>query len=267
MRHKVFVVNLKQSTERMQRIAENLNRLKVPFERFDAVYGKDLPDYTAAFDTKRFKMETLHDLVPGEAGCALSHIYIWQKMVAENIPYAIVIEDDAVVPDSFSEFLTLDFDELGFDYLKLDYPLKEQTAQQLDSVRLPAVVENRRFLGRQQQQSFCAYECDPVPFLTAGYLISLQGAKTFLRSSTNMYYPVDLLPLYTLGYSKQGFIAPAVVDHADDFDSMIPNRDFNVDKQWNLVEYGAHKLFNKARARKLNVAARFLYRKVFGSGS
>ncbi|WP_171993459.1 glycosyltransferase family 25 protein [Campylobacter mucosalis] len=44
-------------------------------------------------------------LTKGEIGCALSHLKIYQKMIDENIPYALILEDDAGFSDEFCEIL------------------------------------------------------------------------------------------------------------------------------------------------------------------
>ena len=44
------------------------------------------------------------DITPGAIGCALSHIKIYKKMIEENIPYAIVFEDDCGIKVNSQKF-------------------------------------------------------------------------------------------------------------------------------------------------------------------
>nr|WP_261763585.1 glycosyltransferase family 25 protein [Rickettsia parkeri] len=37
-----------------------------------------------------------HTLTAGELGCYCNHREIWLKMVKDNIPYALIIKDDAI---------------------------------------------------------------------------------------------------------------------------------------------------------------------------
>ena len=220
--------------------------------------GRELPDYTEGFNVNRCLIESEHELVPGEAGCTGSHIKIWKRMVQEQIPYAVVLEDDGVIPPEFFDMLKIPFAKTNFDYLKLDFHEPEIDVFSSGEQQLPQVVNGRQLMAVQARHDFHLYECDPVPFLTAGYVISLKGAKTFLNSSTNMYYPVDLLPRYTLGYTKQGFIYPPCVHHVDDMESVIPHRNFIA--AGSVLNPGVlfHKLFNLSRARALSVWLRML---------
>lgn len=74
---KVFVINLDARPDRLEKIGQQLRCLNISFERFQAVNGRELDDFTRGFNLKKFKIESGHDLVPGEAGCAWSHISLW----------------------------------------------------------------------------------------------------------------------------------------------------------------------------------------------
>lgn len=45
-------------------------------------------------NTKRGKRTYHSELISGAIGCYLSHIRIYKKIVEDNIPYAIIFEDD-----------------------------------------------------------------------------------------------------------------------------------------------------------------------------
>ena len=38
-------------------------------------------------------------------GCYMSHVLLWQKLLQMDVPYAVVLEDDAVITDNFSDEL------------------------------------------------------------------------------------------------------------------------------------------------------------------
>ena len=40
----------------------------------------------------------------GEIGCALSHIYLWQKLLDSKHPFAIVFEDDAIIKGDLERY-------------------------------------------------------------------------------------------------------------------------------------------------------------------
>ena len=48
---KLVVINLEKSKDRLYKISKNLNNLEIPFERFDAIYGKELDNDTIEENT------------------------------------------------------------------------------------------------------------------------------------------------------------------------------------------------------------------------
>jgi len=80
----VWVINLPTCTARLERMRRRLEAYGIPF----TVSVASLPGQeVGAFDpTCR----------PTERACAYSHIRLWQKMVAEGIPAALILEDDIV---------------------------------------------------------------------------------------------------------------------------------------------------------------------------
>lgn len=104
----IFVISLARSESRRTRIAARLTELGLRFEFLDAVDGRHLtPDHQALVD---FSFPTSHRLLGrplsrGEIGCALSHALAYRKIVQENIPYAIIMEDDALPSEAFAEIV------------------------------------------------------------------------------------------------------------------------------------------------------------------
>lgn len=100
-----FVINLERAPERRLYITSHLRSLGIE------------PTVVPAFDGRKMSMDELvadgryndevskrsfdRSLSLGEIGCTLSHFSIYQRMVRENIPVALVVEDDAqFAPDA-----------------------------------------------------------------------------------------------------------------------------------------------------------------------
>ncbi|MGV6478762.1 glycosyltransferase family 25 protein [Pantoea agglomerans] len=90
---RIFVINLARSTERRASIERQLDELKLDYEIIEAVDGSQL----SYADIKRETRPLNYALSCGEVGCALSHINVYKKISAENIPFALILEDDALV--------------------------------------------------------------------------------------------------------------------------------------------------------------------------
>lgn len=104
---KTYVVNLDRNPERMSFMREQLERIGVPFERVSAVYGKSLSpeELRERFSRVRSFIASKKRMSASEIGCALSHVKICRKMVEENVPAALVLEDDAILGPEFADNL------------------------------------------------------------------------------------------------------------------------------------------------------------------
>lgn len=82
---------------------DQLNKLNIPFEIFEAVKGTDLSEKEMAgyYDTEYFNNRPGY-FTPGAAGCALSHYFIYKRIVDEKIDVAIILEDDMIPDKSFA---------------------------------------------------------------------------------------------------------------------------------------------------------------------
>lgn len=100
---KTFVINLEKNRERLSSMQEALGRFGIEFERFPAVYGKELSAEEKKCSLNRFAWWCTMGYAArdGQIGCALSHIRIFQKMVKENISACCIFEDDVVFSSEF----------------------------------------------------------------------------------------------------------------------------------------------------------------------
>ena len=105
---RVFVINLDKNTDRLALMNQGLHCNGVIYERFPAIYGKDLPvaEKDAAVNRFAWWCTQGYPIRDGQIGCALSHSAIYRKMVEEDIPVACVLEDDVVFDHRFSEVLS-----------------------------------------------------------------------------------------------------------------------------------------------------------------
>ncbi|KJW04953.1 glycosyltransferase family 25 protein [Rickettsia argasii] len=134
---KIFIVNLR-STDRYNNISKQFDNNNLFYERFSAVDGYNLSitdaggkrftgldvknkpallsldnGYTVLCSSENINYYSdskilNHTLTASELGCYCSHREIWLKMVKNNIPDALIIEDDAILNDDFrNKFLTM----------------------------------------------------------------------------------------------------------------------------------------------------------------
>lgn len=94
----VFVISLPRSQKRRQTIQQNLQTIGLPFTFVDGVDASD-PSVlkTAPYDSKLTQATISRQLSPGEIGCTMAHVSIWEKVVREKIERCLVLEDDALL--------------------------------------------------------------------------------------------------------------------------------------------------------------------------
>lgn len=96
----IYVINLEARKDRKANMENSLHTDRVVYIK--AVHGAEVEDVVH---------QQLHKnkLTKGEGGCALSHLKIYQEIVAKDIPYAIIFEDDVNIklPDDYDKIQQL----------------------------------------------------------------------------------------------------------------------------------------------------------------
>ncbi|HDR1862121.1 TPA: glycosyltransferase family 25 protein [Pasteurella multocida] len=182
-----MVISLKNSPRR-QIISHRLSGLGLDFEFFDAVYGKDLTEEELEKIDYEFFPKYCGSkgaLTLGEIGCAMSHIKIYEYIVANNLEQVIILEDDAIVSLYFEEIVLAALQKLPNrrEILFLDhgkakvYPFMRNLPERyrLARYRKPS-KHSKRFIVR-----------------TTAYLITLEGAKKLLKHAYPIRMPSDFL--------------------------------------------------------------------------
>ena len=97
-----YVVNLDKDRERMEIVAQELKREKIPYKRFSAVNGKTL-DLNSPKCNKYFSEVGKNKLKRSQMGCSMSHITLWETISKHKNPDDVfmILEDDAVIPQGF----------------------------------------------------------------------------------------------------------------------------------------------------------------------
>jgi len=188
----VWVVNLDKSVDRWEKSSHELSEQNVTAERFPATLGKALSPAElqehATFQARYFS-------TPGMIGCFMSHSRIWQKVVDDNLPAVVVLEDDIVLFPKFKERLKSVLQELPTDWDVCLLGAVGCIAADVEA--LPMKVYGlvtgggRPSPGKTRSIS----ELISVPYRPAGthaYVVSQKGAQTLLRECPKARYHVDL---------------------------------------------------------------------------
>ena len=107
----IYTINLDRDAERWQRMEQIARTAGIPnMQRFSAINGKNMVD-------SQFRASTTwlgRQLQPvGVLGCALSHIALWKKIIEDDIPSAIILEDDVELVPNFRDKLEFNLQQLS----------------------------------------------------------------------------------------------------------------------------------------------------------
>jgi len=100
---KRFVINLKRRPDRLEQFFKRCPYTPETFEIISAFDGHNVHDENKK--EKKLISKFPKDRQPGAIGCSISHLRIWKKMVNENIPIAMIFEDDAYFDPNFEQFM------------------------------------------------------------------------------------------------------------------------------------------------------------------
>lgn len=102
----VFIVSLKSDEERRVKISKFLNDHNVNYKFIDAVYGRGLSEeYISELNTHYAEVRLGRKIGRGEIGCTLSHLSIYNYIIAQSIGTACILEDDAILDERFIKFI------------------------------------------------------------------------------------------------------------------------------------------------------------------
>jgi len=220
----VYCINLKHRADRWDRFSkqpemDTLMR-QYSFERFEGINGSALDiqkDERISLRTKRNIKEHIrrdHEELDsaGGIGCYLSHTGVWKKFLERSEAYAIVFEDDAIIPEGF--------------LAKLQRAMRDVTLlPQVPDVWFFTVPSGWYFdyKGKANPETLVTGPWVPKTCGSfTGYMISRRGAEKLLETAFPIDMHVDLYSclagdlgrVYTV-FHKSVVIKPYEIEQGD----------------------------------------------------
>lgn len=98
-----YIINLARSTERRAHIISEVAKSGIAHEIMEGIEGRDLD----VDDPQVVAPSTLAApwFRPGVAGCVLSHRRVYEKILADGLDQALVLEDDVTLPDDLDSLV------------------------------------------------------------------------------------------------------------------------------------------------------------------
>ena len=175
----IFVISLARAEGRRAAMRARLDKLGADYEIVDAIDGATLTaaDYGDRLRQDKFRRKFGVDMVPGQIGCYLSHYNLWQRMVDERIPSALILEDDSDWDDDL-EAVAEDIDNLDWAWAVVLLSGRKDAA---GGRVLQLVGDNRRLMLSDRREK-----------TTAGYMVSQWGAALLLEYCREITAPIDI---------------------------------------------------------------------------
>jgi len=156
-RNNTFCISLYSIPSRWEKMERRFKQLNLDVTRFKAVSQPDEID-----------VPFVSYLTPAQKYCAQSHINLWRHIIVKNLPYVLILEDDACFDLKWKE--------------KLDDFSKHINDTDLDAIFLnvsePLDKTNVWTMADEQ-------------YLTGGYILTYKGAKLMLDCFSGCFYTSD----------------------------------------------------------------------------
>jgi len=180
---RIAVISLKNADDRRHSVSEQLSRLGLDFEFFDAFDAStSIPSHFAEFDARVYGLNCQRDPLPAEIGCYASHLNLWKRCAESSAPM-LILEDDFEALTGFAEAI----------------PIIELLLAEHDFIRLEP-FDRRRALGKKLRRAshklgsigqFTVSYLSDVPTHLTAYAISPTGAARLAKGSARLVAPVD----------------------------------------------------------------------------
>jgi glycosyl transferase family 25 len=234
----ILVINLPESTDRLDFQQKQLKRMGLDYEIIRAVstsYVHDRVHYHLSLGWNR-------PLLKSEIACYFSHHKVWQMVVKRDRP-ALVLEDDALLSRHVPALLTVLENRNDCDFINLE------------------VHGRKKIVGKTAQSLLGEYKLLPLyqdQSGAAGYIIWPSGAKKLLeKAKTISSGPADEFISST--YELQRYqVEPAAVlqldqcEHYEVINRIKTRTTIDADEQASYVSFA-----DKMRFHKRLLASRF----------
>lgn len=196
-----FVISLDRAVNRRNYMQAMLGSIGVAPEYVSAVDGKTLTAaQRAIYDPKAAHRVYGCEMTDSEIGCCHSHLSILRRMVRENIPCALILEDDIFC---------------GPDFVSVVNELTAQRNPEWTVVRLQTLKQSiaKPRSGRATGRKVADLASSSVYLIGQGvlgagaYLVRRDAAEAILKQAQTLYMPFDQM----LDRFWENGIAPYVV--------------------------------------------------------
>ena len=178
---KSYIINLEKDKDKYNDSINNLNRINIKPERFDAIYiNESNNDYiknitypSVQYNIKHGRNNHNNIGTNGAIGCYLSHIKLWKMLLQSNEDMFLIFEDDVNVnssKDDINNFLN-NMNNYDWDFIFLGYM--------------------KPFSNNDTRVTTNVYKINSINFGTHSYIINKKGATKLLKYAIPIVDQID----------------------------------------------------------------------------
>ena len=185
---KIYVISLKRLPERRKFMEAQLSTLGLEAEFVEAVDGLELSEATikANYNDQGRNYTDPRRMTPTEIGCAWSHRNVYKRLIDSEEKYALILEDDAILPPEIVPFLEL-IPKIPSDWelISLCWSNLVNMKPYIFRWKFPFNLYNQhKFgLGSPPREYRLGELLVPI-FRAVAYIVSRQGAEVLTRHNT-----------------------------------------------------------------------------------
>lgn len=187
-----------------------MQKANLQYEFFNAVDGytftkEELDEYVSPNHTY------VRDFLPGEVGCLISHYLLMKKIVEQNLPYALILEDDVELSPNFPTLL----EELEPLIEPGDLISLYASFPELCNLRVEGNINNI--------YKFVKPESGNLVVGAVAYIITYLSAKKLIQKLLPMHNVVDDWRLWVQEKAVKNFkiVFPHPVDLSDTYSDLL----------------------------------------------
>jgi glycosyl transferase family 25 len=193
LENNIWIINLDKSKDRMDKIKKNFEEHKIKFNRFSAIYGKNVSDEyidkNVSFMCKNFLCNY------GLIGCAASHKTLWKQLINSKENFYIIFEDD------------IELTEKSFKIINKIIPYLNNKEYDIDYLNLNCINYgcgiHKTIFSIDEYKFGKPY----IPLSTGSYIITKKGANKLLNYISNNSYHIDFEILFVKFFSNFNYYA------------------------------------------------------------
>ena len=188
-----YVINLARSRDRRAYITAHLDKIGIDYEIVTAIDGYELDLDDENVIAPSFRTSVM--LPAGSAGCALSHIAVYRKIIEDGLDMALVLEDDVILPT--------DLDALA-DAVGKELDCAEAVLLSMDGWANQAVKMSTQGAVPLPSSRFLAFPIDiSQPNSTGAYVITREACERMIERN---------LPIRTVADGWEYFYREGIID-------------------------------------------------------